>query len=159
MKQLFTLKGYWNGEPTATFTACIIKPKENTEKPMYWYNVFSGKERQAIEITYAGQTWIIDNNVGDGYLKVTKGQGSPSYGHKSLDNYDFVRYIPESELNIVYDRMLADEEQQEINEYQKMNYPEAFEQHQRLLKSLTDYQKMSLPEKIDHINKKMTPKK
>lgn len=157
-KPLFTLKGFWNGEHTATFTACIVKPHFNSEKPMYWHNVFAGEERQGIEITYAGQTWVIDNETGDGYYKVAIGMGSPQCGHKSYSDFDFVRYIPKEEMLIAYSPMAAKIEQDRINEYQKTNYPIEFAENQRLLESLRKYQAMSPMEKIAHINKNMMVK-
>lgn len=155
MKPLFTMNGFWNGENTATFTACIVKPKLNAEKPMYWHNVFAGQERQAIEITYGGETWVIDNENGDGYVKVTKGMGSPSYGHKSYSEYDFVSYIPQEDMLIAISPMTEHLEQQKIDDYQKTNFPKEFEENKNLLNMVRSFQKMTPMEKIAHINENM----
>lgn len=158
MKNLFTQNGFWNGEHTATFTACIIKPHIVEDKPMYWCNVFAGTERQVIEITYAGQTWVIDNETGEGYIKVTEGMGSPSYGHKSFKGYDFVRYIPESEMHTSFNYPLEETERKMIDAYAKEKDPVEFERTQRLIAGMRSFQKMSPMEQIAHINKNNTVK-
>lgn len=155
MKPFFTLKGFWNGEHAATFTACIVKPIKNDKAPMHWYNVFAGEERQGIEITYGGEKWIIDNETGDGYYKVTTGMGSPSCGHKSYCEYEFVRYLPKEDMLIARSPMAEFSESNKIDEYQKANFPEEFEKNKRLLAALQSYQKMTPMEKIAHINKNM----
>jgi len=147
MKKLFEQKGYWNWEHVV-FTACIVKPIENKEKPMYWCNVFAGQERQAIEITCNTETWIIDNNVGDGYLKVTIGGGSPSCGHKSYSGYEHVRYLENEEMITSFNIDLEREEDNIINEYQKKNFPTEYAENQELLASLRSFQAMTSSEKI-----------
>lgn len=159
MEPLFKQKGFWNGEPTATFTACIIKPKENKERPMHWYNPFAGQEMQAIEFTQDGQTCVIYNQDGTGYHKVTIGLGSPRCGHKSFDaGYEIVRYIPEHEMIKAIDHDLIKREEKAIADYQIKTNPVEFERSQSLLKSLREFQRMTPDEQVRHINENMMPK-
>ena len=73
---------YWNGEPCkATIVRVIVGP---AMKPTYWYAGLEGTKREAVKVEYYDQTFYIDNEGGKGWWKVTKGRGSPSYGHSSL---------------------------------------------------------------------------
>jgi hypothetical protein len=50
-----------------------------------WFKEFIGQEREAVEVTYYGDVFYLDNEDGSGWAKVTNGHGSPQYGHRSLD--------------------------------------------------------------------------
>lgn len=125
----FTLNGYWNGEP-ATFTAFTYKVKKQDEIPLHWQNSNEDDIRQAIEITYCGRKFAIDNKFGDGYHKVTEGLGSPRCGHKSVDlNSTCKTYISKEELVMDFDSygLLQEEAKHDIfcmennpEEYKKM---------------------------------------
>lgn len=155
MKPLFELKGFWNGEPKALFTACIIKPKKDERRPLVWWNAFTDIDRQAIEITYEGEKWCIDNAHGTGFYKVTKGMGSPSCGHASFGDYEFIRYIPQSEMIIQIDFEGIVIHECTVNEYQQQTDPIEYEKLQSLKKHMESFQKMSPAEKIKDINSRM----
>lgn len=75
-------KGYWNGEPCEVrLVRVIVGP---SPKPTWWCADLVGTERKAVEVTYGGQTFYLDNEDGEGLMKVTTGRGSPAYGHSSL---------------------------------------------------------------------------
>lgn len=100
---------FWNGEPCeARIVRVIVAP--SPDFPEYWARPYIGTEREAVEITYAGAIFYIDNEThklgadelatleefglspvvdygqrsGEGWEKVTTGKGSPTYGHRSL---------------------------------------------------------------------------
>lgn len=73
---------YWNGKPcVARHVRVIVGP---CLKETFWHNGLEGTERNAVEVSYAGQTFYLDNEDGSGWQKVTTGRGSPIWGHKSL---------------------------------------------------------------------------
>lgn len=155
MKPLFQLKGFWNGEAKAIFTACIVKLQEDPEHPLWWQNAFAGKEWQAIEITYAGQTWRISNEDGTGFQKVTIGMGSPSCGHASFGAHEVLRYIPREEMTKKINREMVLQNAIAVKEYQKRKDPAEFEKLQSLEDSMRKYQRMTPEEQVRHINEYM----
>jgi hypothetical protein len=154
-KPLFTEKGYWNGEPSATFTACIVKLNGDAAHPLWWHNAFAGTERQAIEITYGGETWCIENQNGTGFYKVTTGMGSPGCGHFSLSGHEVVRYIPKGEMITVIDKDLIAREEAIVNEYQKGKDPIEYERLQSIRAAADKFSKMTPAEQVTHIRENM----
>lgn len=78
-----TERTYWNGEPCqARRVLVVVADFGRFETP--WFRQYVGQERAAVEVTYAGATFYIDDEEGDGWAKVTSG-GSPRAGHRSLD--------------------------------------------------------------------------
>jgi hypothetical protein len=53
-------------------------------RPTWWFASLVGTERPAVEIAYEGEKFLIDDENGAGWRKVTSGRGSPHLGHKSL---------------------------------------------------------------------------
>lgn len=150
----FTQAGYWNGEPTATFTACIIKPKENTERPMHWYNPHAGTEMQALEVTQYGHSFIIWNDDGTGYHKVTKGRGMWTSGHRSFDGgYELVKYLPQSEMIKEYQPQVTAKFDRITEEYQERTNKAEYNKLKILTERMNAYQKLTPEEKVKHIQK------
>lgn len=121
-------QGYWNGEP-AQFKVVlyqVLKPKVAT----WWTNSHVGEIRQAIQITYGNQTWIIDNQHGDGYYKVTTGQGSPTCSHKSISDYEIIEDVPEEKWQKEYDHEAIRKENELHDQWMERNHPE---EHKRML--------------------------
>jgi len=52
--------------------------------PAYWARKLVGTERPAVEVTYNGHTFYIDDANGEGWRKVTNGFGGPRCSHSSL---------------------------------------------------------------------------
>lgn len=73
---------YWNGQPCKATKVRVVVGK--AEKPTYWYAKLEGTVRNAVKIQYENTHFYIDNENGDGWIKVTRGLGSPQYGHGSL---------------------------------------------------------------------------
>ena len=76
------MKGYWNGEPADIRRVRVIVAKP--EVPTWWFADLVGQERVAVEVVYGNQTFYLDDEDGSGWDKVTRGQGSPGLGHRSL---------------------------------------------------------------------------
>jgi hypothetical protein len=99
---------FWNGEPTPArkVTGVVL---DAPEFPQYWARPLVGTRRNAVEVTYNGETFYLDDDertsealppeyakalgveseprvvaAGSGWAKVTVGRGSPSYGHSEL---------------------------------------------------------------------------
>jgi len=89
-------KGYWNGEH-AQFIGVTYEVSKS-DGPLHWQNRHVGQRRQGLQITYGTQTWIIDNEFGDGFHKVTSGFGSPTCGHKSVFKPLNIQEIADSEI-------------------------------------------------------------
>lgn len=128
-------KGYWNGEYAATFVAVLYKVGQ-AETQTWWQNRHIGQERQGILITYRGETWLIDNQHGEGYYKVTLGLGSPNVGHKSIANYEIIRELPENEWKRGIDREALKAESEAHDAWLEKNFPEQFAKLQALKEGL-----------------------
>lgn len=73
---------WWNGEPAQCRR--VIVRVGTVERPTWWCAGLEGQERRAVEVSYGGQTFLLDDEDGSGWAKVTIGRGSPGYGHSSL---------------------------------------------------------------------------
>ena len=73
---------YWNGEKCRARKVRVIvgTPRLAT----FWYADLVGTERSAVEVSYGKEVFLIDDEDGSGWRKVTSGMGSPRFGHKSL---------------------------------------------------------------------------
>ena len=74
---------FWNYEPTpARKVRVIVGP---SPVKTWWCADLAGQEREAVEVSYAGQPpFYLDNADGSGWRKVTTGRGGPDWGHSSL---------------------------------------------------------------------------
>lgn len=77
-----TIETYWNGEPCKA--RCVRVIVGTAAKPTFWHAGLEGTVRNAVEVTYGNQKFLLDNEDGQGWIKVTKGRGSPVYAHSSL---------------------------------------------------------------------------
>lgn len=77
------MKTYWNGEPANCRIVNVQVGK--AAKKTFWFSKLEGTVREAIQVKIKGESFLIDNENGEGWLKVTVGRGGPHYGHKSLD--------------------------------------------------------------------------
>lgn len=98
---------YWNDEPCEARIVRVIVA-DTQSFPNYWAQPYVGQEREAVEVTYAGRTFYLDNEAhtpqgaelealdrfgidkqpspaGEGWRKVTEHRGSPRAPHRSLD--------------------------------------------------------------------------
>ena len=90
---------FWNGEPCkARFLNIEILPTECQN--MAWWKPFEGTTRQVIEVKSWGEPFLIDNEDGLGYSKITKGGGSFQHGSRHFDgvNHRVVSDVADSEI-------------------------------------------------------------
>lgn len=99
---------YWNGEPCEARRVTVVVADDG-RFPAYWARHLVGQRRDAVEVTYAGSTFYLDDEgyetseaeaavlrrygrdvpgrtgfPGWGWAKVTDGRGSPRFGSASL---------------------------------------------------------------------------
>ena len=75
-------KTFWNGEKRTCKQVMVIV---GAAEPGWWCAGMEGHVRKAVRVGDPGQTpFYLDNEDGSGWLKVTKGMGSPAIGHRSL---------------------------------------------------------------------------
>ncbi|MBE4790986.1 hypothetical protein [Streptomyces caniscabiei] len=72
----------WNGEPCLARRVTAIVA-DSTFFPQYWARDLVGTHRKAVEVTYGGSTFFLDDEDGSAWAKVTSG-GSPAHGHRDL---------------------------------------------------------------------------
>jgi hypothetical protein len=73
---------YWNFKPTPARIVRVIVGK--SPRPTWWCAAFEGQEREAVEVTYGGAKFYLDNEDGSGWEKVTDGRGGPNWSHSEL---------------------------------------------------------------------------
>lgn len=74
--------GFWNGE--ATPVRKVVVEVAPSPFPTWWCASLAGTERCAVEVTYDGRVFFLDDEDGSGWAKVTTGRGSPRVTHRSL---------------------------------------------------------------------------
>lgn len=83
-------QAYWNGLPTAAERGtAVVAPAP--EFPQYWAarEGIVGDRIPVVRVdldgvNYGGGIDYLDDRDGSGWAKVTRGMGSPRYGHRSL---------------------------------------------------------------------------
>lgn len=71
----------WNYENAEARRVVVTVGTPTT--PTWWCADMEGQERKAVEVTYGGDTFFLDDEDGSGWYKVTHG-GGPDLSHKSL---------------------------------------------------------------------------
>ena len=125
------MKGFWNGEP-AKFKGLEYTVTEVKEKPLSWQNSLVGTRRQAIEIDYSGHTFIIDNQDGLGFIKVTEGRGLFKFAHKSVINPINISYINDKEVNKQLKTRLIRTQKAQYKSWALINHPQEYKRLQAL---------------------------
>lgn len=79
------MNAYWNGEPALAEQVVVTVPEwRDGDPPAAWWEPFAGTERRAVIVVYNNDRFILDDEDGSGYQKVTQGFGGPSWPHRSL---------------------------------------------------------------------------
>jgi len=88
---------FWNGERCEARKVRVVVG--TVYAPTWWCAGLEGTERDAVEVTYGGETFYLDDEPwqlneqggelgkmdrGHAWRKVTVGQGGPDWGHRSL---------------------------------------------------------------------------
>jgi hypothetical protein len=129
MNNIKKLQGKWNY--TEPIEYCYID-YEMLEpiKPTYWSAIHVGEVRQGILINYKGfedredsesQTFMIDNQWGDGTAKLRNG-GGPDSSHKEVSNYRIIGEAKEPVMTLNPSKLI--EESKAFDKYIKANFPE-----------------------------------
>ncbi|MFF2026588.1 MULTISPECIES: hypothetical protein [Bacteria] len=76
---------FWNGEraPAVRGTAVVA---DAPEFPQYWARTegIVGQRIAVVLVSYGDWEYILDNRRGQAWDKVTRGNGSPRYGHADV---------------------------------------------------------------------------
>ena len=96
---------YWNGLPTEAIRGTAIV-SDDGRFPQYWARTdqLIGQRIPVVRVVldgvnYGGGIDYLDNRDGSGWLKVTEGQGSPMYGHRTVQ-IEAASFIPEEIMHI-----------------------------------------------------------
>ncbi len=120
------MQGFWNGLPAEITPITYEIGPHNIDTALWWSKRLEGTRRQGLKIEQGEQSFIIDNEHGDGYYKVTIGKGSPTHGHKSVHNPIEVREISYSFLNRGVNIKVLQQEQNKYYEWVKGTDAEAY---------------------------------
>jgi hypothetical protein len=126
------VKYYWNNEEVSISGVNYLVTQSGT--PLHWQNLHVGSTRQGIKIQYCGTSFVIDNENGDGYRKITKGRGSLQYSHKSVDNPNILSEISDNEIIKEINIINLLKENQSHDEFMEKENPEIF----KIIKELRD---------------------
>lgn len=132
------IKGFWNYTEPVTFTGITYEVTFDKEHPLYWQNAFAGQRRQALQVVAreGTETFIIDNENGQGYYKIMSGKGSPGFGHKSIFNPANILEISDEDIFKKYDHAGVLIEERLINEHAEKANPEEYRKLQSLKSSI-----------------------
>ena len=89
----------WNYEPVDA-RVCRVRVGRSV-RPTWWCAGLEGSEREAVEVSYGGEKFYLDNGPNpdtgqideSGIGKVTGGRGGPDYGHRSLPVSEVIEYL------------------------------------------------------------------
>lgn len=75
----------WNGEPCLAQRVVVQVPEwDKDDAPAAWWRAAGSTSRLAVVVFYAGTRFVLDDEDGAGWRKLTVGRGSPRFGHRSL---------------------------------------------------------------------------
>lgn len=74
---------FWNGEPCQA-DRCRVIVGDVGDMPLHWARDLVGTERAAVLVVYYSQHFLLDDEDGSGWAKVTEGRGSPRWPHRNL---------------------------------------------------------------------------
>lgn len=73
---------YWNGEFCKATKVRVEVGQAPT--PTWWCVKLKGTIRKAVKVEHPEKTFFLDDEDGTGWLKVTRGRGSPMWNHHAL---------------------------------------------------------------------------
>lgn len=125
---------YWNGIPVR-FDVVRIKILETESDPikMPWYKAFEGQERQAILVHTEGNSFLIDNEDGSGWVKMVNGGGMWS-PHRSFGNTEEIGFVHPMHWNKFLDHGKKGLTEKVESDYWKEHNPEGWAEHQNFLR-------------------------
>lgn len=85
---------YWNGEPCKARKISAIVT-DDVSFPLYWARRedLVGERIDLVEVEYSTETFYLDDRDGHGWYKVTRGRGSPRFGHREVTiNHESIEF-------------------------------------------------------------------
>lgn len=130
-------KTFWNGVPCKVeFVWVKILPEKREGTKMMWYLPLAGTERQALAVIQKGYRFLIDNHDGQGFAKVTGGNGMWTSGHRSYGAIEEIGRVSPDLWVLSFDKLKHDETEKIVNEYWSKEDPEGFERMQNFTKMI-----------------------
>lgn len=76
---------FWNGEPAPAVRGTAVVA-DAPEFPQYWARTegIIGQRIPVVRVQYGQWLYVLDNRRGQAWDKVTRGNGSPRYGHADV---------------------------------------------------------------------------
>ena len=76
---------FWNGEAASAIRGTAVVAL-TPNMPLHWAHAegIVGQRIDVVRVDYCQHVTYLDNRTGKGWLKVTKGYGSPRYGHAEV---------------------------------------------------------------------------
>lgn len=130
------MEAFWNGEP-AKVEVIRYGVTRVEETPLHWQNAIVGSRRQGLVITQDGHSFIIDNETGQGHLKITKGKGSFRFGHASVCDPINIERLPLAMINDRFDIRKAKIQEGHFDSWAQENHPKMFEKLLALREKIT----------------------
>lgn len=130
-----TNNAFWNGSEPVTFEVVTYKVLEPDIKT-WWPVCFVGAIRQGIIITYAeGYGFLIDNQAGDGYLKLIRsGKGIGTCKNVEPGCYELIeREVDPFRWIVDINTALIHSEYKIYSEYLQQNHPQHWARVQMLI--------------------------
>lgn len=124
--------GYWNGTRSVEFEVLAVVILPVADKPAHWQNSLAGTIRQVLRISDGQESWMIDNETGEGYYKITDGHGSFRCGHSSVENCKILGPVPREEWKTEVNQEQRDAEYIAHRKFIKERYPEIYERLEAL---------------------------
>jgi hypothetical protein len=78
---------YWNGEPCQA-QKCEVEVADALQFKNYWARPLIGQRIKAVEVSVPDpdmEPFYLDNEDGEGWIKVTEGKGMWTYPHKTIE--------------------------------------------------------------------------
>ena len=126
-------KALWNGEP-CTFEVINVELTETDPRfPNYWGAAFLGQVRQAIRVQSWGEPFVIDNEDGSGYTKITKGAGMWTAAHRGIGPHRELGPVPRTEWNTGFNPRKCEADEATIRAYWMERDPEGVKKSDALL--------------------------
>jgi hypothetical protein len=122
---------FWNGEP-ATCSVVNVLIHSVKEPKAHWQNSCAGELHQALIIYQGGFDFMIDNEAGDGWMKVNEGYGSPAYGGRHLGACTVINEASEETIRKTFDAEKFAINDAIFKKWHEKTYPESFKRCEKI---------------------------
>jgi hypothetical protein len=142
-------KGKWNYTESIEFRVIVVKLLPVPATPLHWQNAFVNENRQVVEVTHNGRSFLIDNADGSGLLKIEAG-GGPGSMSRHIDAFEFIGLVPDDQVQewSPFKCRLIDAQ---VDKWQQENYPG---EHKKLQALKDSWQKSPYKKRLDEMRNK-----